>query len=193
MTFDDVFIERQRKGKRIETRKVQGWRLRELKKIDPAAGGASRAQVDALRLMAVFFSHWDNKPENLRLICLDDNCKRPLAMLQDLGGTFGPFKVELKGWANRPIWADAATCMVSMRGLPYDGSSFDDEKISEEGRAFLAARLGKLSDDQIRRLFEGVRFTRAPSKDPEARDVMNWVRAFQAKRDAIVNRSPCLA
>ena len=114
-------------------------------------------------------------------------------MLQDLGGTFGPFKVELKGWASRSIWADAATCLVSMRGLPYDGSSFDDENISEDGRVFLAARLGKLSDDQIRQLFTGARFTRAPSKDPASAEVMNWVRAFKLKRDAIANRSPCPA
>ena len=30
-------------------------------KIDPSRGGATRAEVDALRLMAVFLHHWDNK------------------------------------------------------------------------------------------------------------------------------------
>jgi hypothetical protein len=193
VVFDDAIIERPRKGRRVETRKVTGWRWRELAKIDATAGGASRAQVDAFRVMAVFLSHWDNKPENQRLICLDEKCTRALAMVHDLGGTFGPFKVELKGWASRRIWADAATCTVSMRGLPYDGSSFDDEKISEEGRAFLAVRLARLSDDQIRALFTGARFTNAPSKDPGSKDVANWVRAFQAKRDEIVNRPPCPA
>ena len=33
----------------------------ELDRIDPAAGGSSRAEVDALRLMAVFLNHWDTK------------------------------------------------------------------------------------------------------------------------------------
>jgi hypothetical protein len=191
--FDTVIIERPRKGRRIQTRKLEGWRWRELPKIDPAAGGASRAHVDALRLMAIFLSHWDNKPENQRLICLDDKCKRPLAMVHDLGGTFGPFKVDLKGWANRPVWADPSMCTVSMRGLPYDGSNFHDVQISEAGRVFLADRLRRLSDAQIEGLFAGARFDRGPGIDPEGRDIANWVRAFKAKRDAISNRSPCPA
>jgi hypothetical protein len=191
LDFDDVIIERPRRGRHIETSKIKGWRWRELSKIDPAVGGASRAHVDALRLMAVFLSHWDNKPENQRLMCVDQKCSRPLAMVHDLGGTFGPFKVDLEGWANRPIWADPATCLVSMRGLPYEGSSFDDVRISEEGRAFLADRLGRLSDDQIHRLFAGARFDRAPRKDPDGGHIAGWVRAFQTKRDAIVKRPSC--
>ncbi len=189
VVFNDVIIERPRKGRRIETKTIEGWKWRELVKVDPAAGGASRAQVDALRLMAVFLAHWDNKSDNQRLICSDDDCTHPLAMVHDLGGTFGPFKVELKGWANRRIWADATTCTVSMRGLPYDGSTFDDVRISEEGRIFLATRLNKLSNDQIRRLFISARFNHVP--DPKARDVEQWVRAFRAKRDEIIKRPPC--
>jgi hypothetical protein len=191
--FGAVIIERPRKGRRIETRKLEGWRWRELPKIDAAAGGASRAHLDAFRLMAIFLSHWDNKPENQRLICLDDGCRRPLAMVHDLGGTFGPFKVDLNGWASRPIWADASTCTVSMRGLPYDGSNFHDVRISEAGRVFLAERLQRLSDAQIEQLFAGARFDRGPGRDPAGRDIANWVRAFKAKREAISNRSPCPA
>src|SRR6202040_3759394 len=59
--FDAAVIERPLAGRRIETRKDPGWTWEELTKIDPDAGGASRAQVDALRLMAVFLGHWDNK------------------------------------------------------------------------------------------------------------------------------------
>lgn len=189
--FEEAIIERRREGRRIETRKIKGWKWHELAKIDPAAGGATRAEVDALRLMAVFLSHWDNKPDNQRLMCLDDGCTRVVAMVHDLGGTFGPFKVELKGWAATPVWTEAASCLVSMRELPYGGSSFHDVHISEEGRAFLAARLGRLSEDQIRRLFTGSRVTQSPHDDPWAGDVANWVAAVLEKRRAIVDRPPC--
>ena len=190
--FDYAVIERQLKGEKLETKKVRGWGWNELSKIDPAAGGASRAQVDALRLLAVFLNHWDNKPKNQRLLCLDEKqppegtlpvCRRPVAMVQDLGGTFGPDKFDLAGWAKTPIWQDAATCDVSMRELPYGGSSFPDIRISEAGRQFLASRLGKLSANQVRELFEGAR----------AQDVAQWVRVFQEKVRAITNRSSCPA
>ena len=78
-----------------------------------------------------------------------------------------------------------------MRSLPYEGSSFDDVTISEEGRAFLAARLAQLSDDQIRQLFTTARFARAPHDNPAADGVDNWVRTFNEKRRAIVDRPPC--
>ena len=81
-------------------------------------------------------------------------------MIQDLGGTFGPFKLDLEGWSSTPIWAESATCRVSMRTLPYGGSTFPDITISEAGRAFLAARLRLLTSAQVRDLFEGARLSR---------------------------------
>jgi hypothetical protein len=191
--FEHAVIERSLKGRRIETEKERGWSWSELGKIDPSAGGASRAQVDALRLMAVFLGHWDNKSKNQRLICLDKPCDRTLAMIQDLGGSFGPFKLELKGWADTPLWSDAATCAVSMRAMPYEGSSFPDTRISEEGRAFLASGLSKLSTQQIRDLFEGARVAEYPHKNQAQHDIGNWVRAFQEKVRAVVDRAPCPA
>jgi len=202
--FESAVIERPVQGRRIETAKERGWKWEELGHIDPAAGGASRAEVDALRLLAIFLNHWDNKAKNQRLLCLGEPdppgrtldpgpCGRPLAMVQDLGGTFGPNKLDLPNWAKSPIWADAATCAVSMRSLPYEGSTFPDTRISEEGRRFLADRLGRLSAQQIRDLFEGARVQRYPHADPASADVSNWVRAFQEKVRAIRDRAPCPA
>jgi hypothetical protein len=200
--FDHAVIERSTDDRRVETRKERGWGWNELNMIDPAAGGATRAQIDALRLMAVFLSHWDNKAKNQRLVCLGEpdssrakneasidklRCDRPLAMAQDLGGTFGPFKLDLKGWSHAAVWADPAACEVSMRGLPYGGSSFPDARISEEGRAFLASRLTQLSTQQVRELFDGSQFARYPHADADARDVNNWVLAFENKVRAIVS------
>lgn len=200
--FESAVIERPLEGRRIETAKERGWKWEELVKIDAVAGGAPRAHVDALRLMAMFLNHWDNKDKNQRLLCLGEKdppgrlldprpCGRPLAMVQDLGGTFGPFKLDLSNWASTRVWADAPRCAVSMRALPYEGSTFPDWQISEEGRRFLAGRLGRLSAQQIRKLFEGARVQRYPHKDPAAADVGNWVRAFQDKVRAITERAPC--
>jgi hypothetical protein len=194
--FAPAVIERPMEGRRIETDKERGWKWDELVKIEPAAGGATRDQIDALRLLAVLLGHWDNKAKNQRLLCLGEKdsstkCRRPLAMVQDLGATFGPAKLDLMKWAATPIWADAATCSVSMRTLPYGGSTFPDTKISEGGRKFLAGRLGKLSTQQIRELFDGARIASYSHKNARARDVRNWVRAFEDKARAIVDRAPC--
>jgi hypothetical protein len=201
--FEGAVIERPVEGRRIETTKERGWKWEELAKIDAAAGGAPRAHVDAFRLIAVFLNHWDNKDKNQRLLCLGEPdppgrvfdprpCERPLAMIQDLGATFGPHKLDLENWVNTPIWVDVARCAVSMRALPYEGSTFPDAEISEEGRKFLGDRLSRLSTQQIRELFTGAQLERYPHKDATAADVENWVRAFQGKVAAIADRAPCL-
>ena len=102
----------------IETEALEGWAFHELDQIDEAKGGAPRAHVDALRLMAVFIAHWDNKSENQRLVCLSQQdwpegrrCEKPFAMLQDVGGAFGPRKVDLGGWQSAPIWGNRETCV----------------------------------------------------------------------------------
>jgi Na+-transporting methylmalonyl-CoA/oxaloacetate decarboxylase beta subunit len=81
--------------------------------------------------------------------------------------------------------------MVSMRTLPYGGSTFGDWRISEAGRVFLADLLRQLSREQIRGLFTGARVAAYPKATVAARNVDNWVAAFQAKVNAFVNRSAC--
>ena len=202
--FSPAVIERPIDGRRIETAKDRGWAWNELNKIDPAAGGAPQAHVDALRLMAVLLNHWDNKAKNQRLLCLGESdppgrvlkagpCKRPLAMVQDLGATFGPDKLDLQRWASSPVWTDSASCMVSMKKLPYGGSTFPDTTISEVGRQFLAERLTRLSASQVRDLFEGARIAQYPHRDRRAANSDEWVRAFQAKVRSIADRKPCPA
>ena len=74
--FDTAVIERKAAGEAIETYEGQGWAWRELDLVEDAAGGASRAQRDALKLLAVFLQYGDNKPEQQRLACLDKSSKR---------------------------------------------------------------------------------------------------------------------
>ena len=197
--FEWALVERKLAARAIETEQVEGWAFHELNQIDEARGGAPRAHVDALRLLAVFLAHWDNKPENQRLVCLSQDdwaegarCEKPFAMLQDLGGDFGPKKVDLGGWQAAPIWGNRATCVTTMASLPYKGATFKPEQITEAGRRHLASLLGRLSDDQIEDLFTGARFDKKKSLfTAPARPVSEWVRTFTTKVQEITEGAPC--
>jgi hypothetical protein len=108
--FEWASVERHFGGVPIETAQHRGWVWFELEPIDPS-GGANRYERDAFRLAAVLLSHWDNKAANQRLVCLDDanddvttsNCSLSFALINDLGATFGPNKVELDHWRATPV------------------------------------------------------------------------------------------
>jgi hypothetical protein len=193
-----VSVERRLDAPAIAAPGVKGWAFHELAAIDPAKGGAPRAHVDALRLMAAFLHHWDNKAENQRLVCLADlresgqgPCPAPLAVLNDVGATFGPSKVDLASWSARPVWSDVAGCGLSMKGMPHDGATFEDVRVTEEGRRFLAEKLGRLSERQVRDLFAGARFAEFHARAAPGADVTGWVRVFQRKVREIGDRPPC--
>ena len=198
VSFDAAVVERRLEGRKIEaTPKHVGWPWFELEKIDPARGGSPLAEVDALRLMAVLLSHWDNKAENQRLLCPaghdlgDGGCARPVAMLQDVGATFGPAKAELHNWRTTPIWADPKACTVSMKNLPWNGATFPDRQISEGGRLFLLNLLEQLNDQQIRDLFVGSRITAFDQLSAEGRHPDAWLRVFNDKVKQIRDGGPC--
>jgi hypothetical protein len=194
--FHDVSVERKHDGRAVEVDTFQGWDWRELPLVDAAKGGASPADLDALRLMAVFLAHWDNKSTNQRLVCLgeaqtsadDPSCARPLLMLQDLGATFGPTKVDYEEWTARAVWADDRQCLVSMQSLPYEGILFAPTVISEAGRARLSDRLTQLSPGQIHELFAAARFPDPVTGTEPAADLTPWVRTFQDKVRQIAHR-----
>ena len=193
-----VSAERRMAGRAIEVTGYEGWDWNELERVDPAQGGASRADIDALRLMAIFLAHWDNKATNQRLVCegeagLGDPrlpCRRPLLMLQDLGATFGPTKIQYDRWAQTPIWADGSRCVVSMDGMPYHGSNFRPVQISDGGRVLLGSRLKQLSEPQIRALFQAAGFP-DPATGRATGEVSPWVKTFRDKVREIADRSPC--
>jgi len=185
--FEWAAVERKYPGEKIETPEGRGWAFHELARVPTA----SRVHADALMLLSVFLAHWDNKSENQRLVCLsgasgrDGRCARPLAMLQDLGGTFGPRKTDIDGWRRAPIWKDRASCTVTMKTLPHGGATFVDTKISEKGRRFLADRLTRLSDAQIEALFRGARFDRHDGTIPA------WTALFKSRVRAIASGPAC--
>jgi hypothetical protein len=197
--FQWVAVERKHYGRAIETEQLEGWAFFELDLIDPKKGGAPKTHVDALRLLAVLLAHWDNKSENQRLVCLSEQdwpdggkCSRPLAMLQDVGSSFGPRKVDLEKWEQAPIWGDRATCTATMDGLPYNGATFKPVKITEAGRKHLASLLRQLTDEQLTALFRGARFDQSKGMIGfTASPIPEWVRVFKAKVREISDGPPC--
>jgi hypothetical protein len=197
VTFEHALVERPLEGDKIEAEKDQGWSWYELDAIDPKAGGSSRAEVDALRLMAIVLAHWDNKGANQKLLCPhghsrpDGSCAAPVAAIGDLGGTFGPKKVDLTAWKQQPIWADPKACRVSMTALPFDGATFKDVEISEAGRQFALTLLQPLTADQLNTLFEASGVSTHPHLTAAARDPKNWTAAFLDKVKQIQSGGPC--
>ena len=191
--FAMVSVEHRFPAPAIETDAVKGWGWFELKD-----SGAARAELDALRLLAVFLAHWDNKSENQRLVCLDREpptdegaCRNALLMIQDLGSTFGPAKVNLGTWTTAPVWRDSRTCLVSMRDLPFHGGTFPDVHISEAGRRQLLAGLDALSAADIRHIFDEAGFPFFQSTTDDRRDLDAWTSAFERRVDAIRRAGPC--
>ena len=197
VAFKDVVVEDPLPGRSIEAGDKEGWAWYELDKVDPARGGATRAELDAFRLMAVFLADWDNKAGNQRLVCLpggdlpDGGCRTPFGYLHDVGATFGPKGLNLEAWRATPIWADPAACRVSMKSLPYQGATFRDAVISEGGRRFLGDLLKQLRTAQIEELFTASGFTGFARSSQAGRDVNNWVAAFEDKVRQIADRPPC--
>jgi hypothetical protein len=191
-------IERRFEGQPVETEQLSGWAMFELDTIDPHKGGAPRKHVDALRLLAVFLAHWDNKADNQRLVCLSEvdpdhaeQCERPFLLLQDVGSTFGPAKVDLDAWKKAPIWEDRSTCLTSMRELPFNGATFGQARISEEGRRFLADMLTGLSDRQLVDLFTTSRFDDELGLMRRSSPIADWVSAFKSRVRLIADGPPC--
>lgn len=179
----DAIIERDFPGAEIAQFPDQGWSWAELELVAHESGGSKQAELDALKLLAVFIQHGDSKPPQQRLACYPQNlrwragklvCSSPVLMVQDLGATFGTgyrtvgafSAMYYRGWERVDIWnAEKENRFAQENGrkacFGQLTSAFDnglvDPQISEEGRRFLAGLLNQLTDDQIRDLFRVAR------------------------------------
>jgi hypothetical protein len=201
--FDSAAIERPLAGAEFDD--GAGWSWAELDSVDVSSGGAPVAHRDALKLLAVFLQHTDTKPEQQRLICRDepalthpDRCGQPLLMLDDLGLTFGSANflntdviggVNFEEWSKASVWAGDAGCVGNLaRSLT---GTLTNPRIGEEGRQMLSGLLERLSQRQIRDLFEISRFDQRsfPGSDSSARPTIDdWIGAFNQKRAEIRGR-----
>ena len=195
-------IQRKLPGKDIETKKNVGWSWSELDLVEPALGGATQAQRDALKLLAVLIQHTDSKPEQQRLICVgkrekhdDAPCPESVMMLHDVGLTFGRSSsfnsnrdgsVNFDGWSRMHIWKDRKHCIAN---LPASNTgTLENPLITEVGRKFLADLLSQLTDAQLHDLFASARFPRhrtTADNSPDSTSIEQWVGAFKEKRDEI--------
>ena len=190
--FEYVSVERKFDAAPIEDETRQGWAWWELKNVE-----APRVDLDALRLIAVFLAHWDNKADNQRLVCMDKSfgegqaCGDSVLMIQDVGATFGPTKVNLSRWRRMPIWADRATCTVSMQAMPYRGATFVDAQISDAARVRVGSQLASFSDTDLRKWFADARFPQFYESTDDAKDLDAWVAAYRDRVAQILTPGPC--
>ena len=190
MLIENAIIERNFRGKEIAIYSDQGFKWDELDQIDPKVGGSTKAETEALKLLAVIIQHTDNKASQQRIGCyaeeiekkkLFEVCKKPVIMIQDLGATFGQSSKEvessssmyLRGWKSQPVWnlvKEDAYLKKNGRKIcigylvPAIGGELFDPEISDEGRQFLADLLNQLTDKQIEDLFRISRAERTDEK-----------------------------
>ncbi len=183
----------------------KGWSWKEFDQLD-GERAAPRAHRDAFKLLAVFMQHSDSKPEQQRIVCQSkatwpdpNTCINPMLMISDVGLTFGRATlsnanevsgVNLTGWRDTPVWKNDKKCVGN---LPQSFSgTLGEPMISEAGRKFLSDLLMQLSDRQLYDLFEAARVRlrlRSPGKvDSGFATEADWVEAFKAKRQQIVER-----
>jgi membrane-associated phospholipid phosphatase len=199
--IDPAVVERRNVAAEPPVGVESAWSWTELDLIDETAGGATRAQRDALKLLAAFIQHTDTKPEQQRMVCLDASpaCERPFMMLDDVGLTFGRANVananaigsvNLEQWASAPVWKDADGCIANLP-KSFTGT-LKDPAISEEGRRFLARLLLRFSLAQRRDLFEAARVdlrgATSPEADSKAAHIDEWIEVFNRKEAEIAGR-----
>jgi hypothetical protein len=209
--FDPAAIEREISGSAIEVPGFEGWAWPELDFVSEKAGGARRAHVDALKLLAVFIQHSDSKPEQQELLCAEganrktpdgaQTCESPWLVIKDLGTTFGKAtrlntsKMTLADWSDARVWKEGERCVGDMP-RSFTGS-LENPRIGEAGRRFLAERLMLLRDEQIRDLFRAAHIERrketiAGEGGSRPVTVEDWARVFERKRDEVV-KARCAA
>ena len=167
-----------------------------------AAGGATRAQIDALKLIAVFIQQGDTKSAQQKLICRPEDydpntdvCRKPYMYVYDLGNTFGSdglrvHPLNFEKWKHKSVFKDQSTCTGNLRqniGNGRDGLTLP--KISEEGRLFLADLLSQFISDRSRvvAMFEVAHMEMADHRH----SADEWADVFTLKALEIINHSSC--
>lgn len=131
--FDPAVIERDLRGKKVAVPGYEGWAWPELDQVRPRAGGATRAHLDALKLLAVFIQHSDSKPDQQEIVCEpgrtrkdadgNETCPAPWLVIKDLGATFGKAtrlnssKMILADWDTAGVWKPTSAASASTSAM----------------------------------------------------------------------------
>lgn len=206
--FDFAVIERKMPGDTLESEPDQGWKWPELDDAETAPGGATRAERDALKLLASLVEHIDSKSVQQRLVCLPGDtsrvdasaCAHPFLMVHDLGVTFGSGGLLSRNlnrvgaanfaeWAPQTVFREPTGCVGSV-SRNFQGN-LNHPVIGEAGRALLSSLLSRLSPGQIADLFTVSRValrSRNPGSEEPPASVAEWAQAFDRKREEIRSR-----
>ena len=204
-TFKDAVIQKLKEGKEITIsgEAEVGWSWKnDLRLVSEKGGGATRAQVDALKLLAVFVQHGDSKPAQQKLICRPQGydpkkniCRQSYMYIYDLGETFGSgglkvHPLDFERWKHKSVFTNHTACIGNLRqnaGNGNDGLTFPE--ISEEGRLFLANLLSQFVKDRSRvvAMFEVAHMEMSDAKH----SANDWADVFISKAQEIIDHSPC--
>jgi hypothetical protein len=215
--FDPATLEEKLDAETIEEHKDQGWSWKSLALVDRSLGGATTAELDALKLLNAFVQNADNGHEQNAFACPRDElvedgsghvtCRRPILYVDDLGAVFGrgggltryQGRVDYEGWKARRVWRDRTACRARLAAIGWvvHPTCLIDPVVGEEGRALLARLLGELSDAQIADLFRAARIEGLHQTMPDGASgrrevtVEDWVALFKKKRDEITHHPGC--
>ncbi|HLH32654.1 MAG TPA: hypothetical protein VKY31_15750 [Terriglobia bacterium] len=204
-TFNEAIVQEPKPGKEITLHGEEelGWSwAKDLPLVSEDKGGATRAQVDALKLIAVLLQHGDNKSAQQKVICRTqdydsdhDSCRQPYMYIYDAGKTFGSdglrvHPLDFERWRNKSVFKDPATCVGNLRqnaGNGKDGLMFPE--ISEAGRLFTAKLLREFTADRSRvtAMFAVAHFETADGRH----SADDWADVFISKTREIINHPPC--
>jgi hypothetical protein len=204
-TFIEAFVQDMKEGKEITLTGLAevgfSWK-KDFPRVSDKNGGASRAQLDALALIAVLLQHGDSKAAQQKMICrpqdYDENenvCRQPYMYIYDLGKSLGSdglkvHPLNFEKWKHQPVFRDKAACIGNLQqnaANGRDGLTFP--KISEEGRLFLADLLSQFISDRSRvvAMFEVAHMDVA---DPR-HSAEDWADVFISKAREIIDHTPC--
>lgn len=159
-----------------------------------AQSGVPRAEIDAFKLWLGFIDHGDTKTDNHKFSCLDSKksadgsriCKPGQAVfyVSDMGSTFG-YSSASENKARLSAWKKKDPLKVSNGNCETTAKAVGDPKISEAGRALLAANLQTLLDAEasnqtITKVF------RASRNDERDQPAEAWSAEFQRKAKTII-------
>ena len=204
-TFKEAVVQKLKDGKEITIlgKAEVGWSWKkDLPLVSDDAGGATRAQVDALKLIVVLVQQGDSKAAQQKLICRPEDydpnrdiCRKPYMYVYDLGSTFGSdglsvHPLNFEKWKHKSVFTGQASCIGNLRqdvGNGRDGLTFP--KISEDGRLFLADLLSQFISDRSRvvAMFEVAHMEMADHRH----SAEDWADVFTSKAREIINHSPC--
>jgi hypothetical protein len=181
----------------------EGWSFKEsmrlIQRDSASAVRDEKIKRDALRMLAVFIDHDDNKPENNRILCVgsvlaDGQCDGEIKLIvQDLGAILGADISILKlkkarfdlSWGERSLWSNPKGCFgnIGITAINRDKSMMYPH-ISEEGRQFLMRLLngfasGPEGRKRVEGLFEAAHVYRL-NQTPQ-----QWADAFMARLEKL--------